>query len=236
MGIDETDERALLLRRRALLTLGALGTGTLLYGSRAARRAAGELLSVRSASAQSPCLLTPEQTEGPYYLEDEPFRRTISEGRPGTPLLLLLKVQDTATCAPIPDAVVEIWHADADGSYSGFDGATNGTYMRGQQVTNRVGRVRFRTIYPGWYRGRTTHVHVKVHAGGDVVHTGQLYFDDAVTDVVYGRQPYSARGMRDTDNASDGIFANGGTQSLLGLSPRGRGHQGKLTLGVRAGP
>ena len=234
MGNDETGDRAARLpRRRALLALGALGTGTLLYGSRAARHAAGELFSVRSAAAQNQCLLTPEQTEGPYHIEDEPYRRTISEGRPGTPLLLLLKVQNAATCAPIANAVVEIWHADANGSYSGFDGAASDTAMRGQQVANGVGRVRFRTIYPGWYRGRTVHVHVKVHVGGNEVHTGQLYFDDAVTDVVCGAQPYAARGSRDTDNASDGIFANGGAQSLLRLSTRGRGYQAKLTLGVQ---
>lgn len=216
-----------------MLALGALGTGSVLYGSGLASRALGGLLSVPPAAAQGLCLLTPEQTEGPYYIEDEPVRRRIGEGRPGLALLLLLRVQDATTCAPVPNAAIEIWHADASGAYSGFGGAANDTFMRGQQVSNAIGRVRFRTIYPGWYRGRTTHIHVKVHVGGDVVHTGQLYFPDDVTDAVYAEAPYAARGARDTDNASDGLFANGGARYLLQLSRRGIGYQGRATLGVQ---
>lgn len=221
-------------RREALAALGALGTGTLLYVWGRTRRAAGSLLTTRTASAQNQCVMTPEQTEGPYYVAGEPFRRKITEGRPGMPLLLLLRVQDVATCTPIPDATVEIWHADAGGSYSGFAGSDGDTFMRGRQISNDVGRVRFRTVYPGWYRGRTTHVHVKVHVRGSEVHTGQLYFDDDVTDLVYGEAPYASRGARDTDNASDGIFARGGTQPLLRLQRRGIGWQGKATLVVTA--
>ncbi len=221
-------------RRQAIVAAGALGAGAALHASGLARRLGGGLLDPPAALAQTgpACVLTPEQTEGPYYLDGEPFRRRISEGRPGLPLLLLLKVVDVATCAPVANAVVEVWHADASGAYSGFDGAANDTFMRGQQVTNAVGRARFRTIYPGWYRGRTVHIHVKVHAGGDTAHTGQLYFDDTITDQVYAQQPYASRGPRDTDNASDGIYASGGAQSLLALRPRGTGYQGRLTLGV----
>lgn len=220
-------------RRQAMLALGALGTGSVLSASRLLSGAFGGPLSTASAEAAS-CILTPEQTEGPYYIDDEPFRKNVTEGRPGTPLVLVLRVVNASTCAPIPNAVVEIWHADANGNYSGFNGQSNSTFMRGQQVTGTGGRARFRTVYPGWYTGRTTHIHVKVHAGGSTVHTGQLYFDDTITDQVYAAQPYAARGTRDTDNASDGIYRNGGASSLLTLTPRTNGWQGRLTMGVQA--
>lgn len=219
-------------RRRAMVALGALGTGSVLSASTLLDGAFGGLASVGRAEAAS-CVLTPEQTEGPYYIDDEPFRKNITEGRAGMPLILLLRAVNAATCAPIPNAVIEIWHADASGTYSGFNGQTNSTFMRGQQVTGASGRVRFRTVYPGWYSGRTTHIHVKVHAGGSTVHTGQLYFDDTITDQVYATQPYSSRGQRDTDNASDSIYRSGGASSLVTLTKRaGSGYQGRLTMGV----
>src|ERR671937_838947 len=113
-------------------------------------------------------------------------------------------------------AAVDIWHADAGGVYSGFgDGASSRTFMRGIQRTNAKGLAQFRTVYPGWYPGRTVHIHVKVHAGGDVLHKGQLYFPDSVTDAVYRRAPYSSRPNRNVRNATDSIYRNGGSKSLL---------------------
>ncbi|MBY0276831.1 intradiol ring-cleavage dioxygenase [Candidatus Binatia bacterium] len=221
-----------LSRRQAMVALGALGTGSVLSASRLLDGAFDGLGSVGRAEAAS-CVLTPEQTEGPYYIDDEPFRKNITEGRPGMPLILVLRAVNAVTCAPIPNAVIEIWHADASGAYSGFNGQSNGTFMRGQQVTGAGGRVRFRTVYPGWYSGRTTHIHVKVHAGGSTVHTGQLYFDDTITDQVYATQPYASRGQRDTDNASDGIYRSGGASSLLTLTTRASGYLGRLTMGVQ---
>jgi hypothetical protein len=92
----------------------------------------------------------------------------------------------------------------------------------------------FDTIYPGWYRGRTPHIHVKVHVGGATVHTGQLYFRDATTQRVYQRSPYRAHGEPDTTNGADNIYAAGGSKSLLALRRRGSGYVGRLTMGVRA--
>jgi protocatechuate 3,4-dioxygenase beta subunit len=93
--------------------------------------------------------------------------------------------------------------------------------------------VKFHTIYPGWYHGRTTHIHVKVHVGGKVVRTGQLYFRDALTAAVYrNRSPYKARGQKDTPNAGDMIYADGGRQSTLRVSTHGTGYIGRLALGV----
>ena len=131
------------------------------------------------ASGAVKCVLAPEQTEGPYYVAGEKLRRDITEGRPGAPLLLRLRVVDASTCKPIKGAAVDIWHCDALGVYSGFgSGSGNRTFMRGVQKTDATGLARFRTVWPGWYQGRTVHIHVKVHVGGNVVHTGQLYFPD----------------------------------------------------------
>ena len=185
------------------------------------------------ASGAVSCVLTPEQTEGPYYLAGEKFRRNITEGRPGVPLLLRLRVIDASTCKPIKGAAVDIWHADAGGVYSGFgQGAASRTFMRGIQRTNARGLALFRSVYPGWYQGRTVHIHVKVHLGGNVVHTGQLYFPDKLTDRVFRRVPYSRRGRRTTRNSNDFVFANGGRRSMLSLSKRGSAYVAAITMGV----
>jgi protocatechuate 3,4-dioxygenase beta subunit len=179
------------------------------------------------------CVLTPEQTEGPYYIANEKVRRNITEGRPGTPLTLRLAVVDASTCKPIKGATVDIWHCDAAGTYSGFGaGRTSRTFMRGIQRTNADGIATFKTVYPGWYSGRTVHIHVKVHVRGNVVHTGQLYFPDAVTDAAYRRTPYSSRPNRDVRNATDSVFRNGGKRSLLRLRRSGSGYVGTIRMGV----
>ncbi|TMK95845.1 MAG: intradiol ring-cleavage dioxygenase [Actinobacteria bacterium] len=185
------------------------------------------------ASGAVRCVLTPEQTEGPYYIAGEKVRRTITEGRPGTPLTLHLQVVNASTCKPIKGAAVDIWHADAVGVYSGFgQGAGNRTFMRGIQRTDAKGVATFRTVYPGWYMGRTVHVHVKVHLGGRVVHTGQLYFPDTLTDAVYKKAPYSSRPGRDTRNANDSVFRNGGKSSMLNVRKSGAGYLAAITMGV----
>ena len=185
------------------------------------------------ASGAVKCVLTPEQTEGPYYIANEKLRRNITEGRPGTPLALRATVVDASTCKPIAGAVVDIWHCDATGVYSGFgQGSGNRTFMRGIQRTDAGGLAAFQTVYPGWYPGRTVHVHVKVYLGGNVVHTGQLYFPDALTDSVYRGAPYRNRPVRDTRNASDFVYRNGGKSSLLSVRKSGPGYVGTITMGV----
>src|SRR6185295_11882340 len=160
------------------------------------------------ASGAVTCVLTPEQTEGPYYIANEKVRRNITDGRRGTPLTLRATVVDASTCKPIKGAAVDIWHCDAGGVYSGFgQGASSRTFMRGIQRTNANGLALLKTVYPGWYQGRTVHIHVKVHVGGNVVHTGQLYFPDSLTDKVYRKAPYKSRPGRTTRNANDFVFA-----------------------------
>jgi len=107
--------------------------------------------------------------------------------------------------------------------------------MRGIQPTDANGVATFVTVYPGWYQGRTVHIHVKVHVGGNVVHTGQLFFTDALTDAVYRAKPYSNRPNRDTRNADDSIFVNGGKRSMLVVKRNGTGYAGSITMGVHRG-
>jgi protocatechuate 3,4-dioxygenase beta subunit len=225
--MDELVTRRGSLVRLAALVGGALGVGA---WKAAASDGAGP---AAVASGAVTCVLTPEQTEGPYYIPNEKVRRNITEGRPGTPLTLRLTVVDASTCRPIKNAAVDIWHADASGVYSGFgQGAASRTFMRGIQRTDAKGHAVFRTVYPGWYQGRTVHIHVKVHIGGNVVHTGQLYFPDTVTDVAYRKAPYASRPGRDVRNATDSVFRNGGKRSLLRVRRSGAGYVGSIVMGV----
>jgi protocatechuate 3,4-dioxygenase beta subunit len=219
----------LLTRRNTLLRLaGFIGAGLGIEAWRAGEGPAGV------ASGAVKCVLTPEQTEGPYYIADEKVRRNITEGKRGIALLLRATVVDASTCKPIKGASVDIWHCDAAGVYSGFGpGASNRTFLRGLQRTNASGLALLRTIYPGWYQGRTVHIHVKVHVGGNVVHTGQLYFSDTLTDKVYRKAPYKARPGRTTRNANDFVYANGGRNSLLSVQSDGSGgYAAAITMGV----
>jgi protocatechuate 3,4-dioxygenase beta subunit len=180
------------------------------------------------------CVLTPELTEGPYYVSGEKLRRDITEGKPGTALLLSLNVLNARTCKPIRGATVEIWHCDAGGVYSGAVADNPGTnFLRGGQKTNAAGIAQLKTIYPGWYRGRAVHIHVKVHVRGSVVHTGQLFFPAAVTRAVYANTPYSSHGTSpDTSNAQDAIYRNGGAKGMLALKRNGAGYAGSIAMGV----
>jgi protocatechuate 3,4-dioxygenase beta subunit len=220
-------------RRGSLLRLGGfLVTAVGVGGWRIAESGGAGPAAVASGAVS--CVLTPEQTEGPYYISGEKLRRNITEGRPGAALLLRAFVVDASTCKPIKNATVDIWHADAGGVYSGFGaGAGNRTFMRGIQKTNAKGLALFRTVYPGWYQGRTVHIHVKVHLGGNVVHTGQLYFPDAMTDAVYRKAPYSNRPNRDVRNPDDAIYRNGGRRSLLSVRKNSAGvYVATITMGV----
>jgi protocatechuate 3,4-dioxygenase beta subunit len=180
------------------------------------------------------CVLTPELTEGPYYVSGEKLRRDITEGKAGTPLFLNLTVVNASTCKVVRNATVDIWHCDALGVYSGAIANNPGTnFLRGIQKTNAKGIATFKTIYPGFYQGRAVHIHVKVHVAGNVVHTGQLFFPAAVTNAVYKRAPYSAHGTTpDTLNANDSIFRNGGNKGMLALKKSGTGYVGSIGMAV----
>jgi protocatechuate 3,4-dioxygenase beta subunit len=236
------DEDSRISRRASLVRLGGILAGAVAVGG----LKTAESLSATDDDASSTgpagvasgavsCVLAPEQTEGPYYLDDHKVRRNITEGRPGAPLTLRLTVVDVSTCKPIKGAAVDVWHCDAGGVYSGtsVQGTEDERFLRGIQRTDANGLALFQTLYPGWYSGRTVHIHVMVHIGGNVVHTGQLYFSDTLTDTVYKRSPYKRRPNRTTRNLADSIYRNGGKRSTLKLRKRGTGYIGSITMGVQ---
>ena len=175
------------------------------------------------------CTRTAEQTEGPFYFDVDSIRSDIREDRDGAKLRLGVRVREAAECTPLADAVVDIWHCDAAGSYSAFGEEEGETYLRGAQVTNRDGIAEFTTIYPGWYPGRAVHIHAKVHIDKQTVLTTQFYFDDDFTTKVFEAEPYAARGERDTLNSSDGIYAS---DLELTLSEEDGGYLGLITVDV----
>ena len=224
------EETKKLTRRESLLAAGGLVAAALIPD--VADAASGP---AAVASGAISCVLTPELTEGPYFVPNEKVRRNITEGKPGVPLELRLTVVNASTCKSLKNAIVDIWHADAGGVYSGAIANNAGTnFLRGAQRTDANGLAIFKTIYPGWYRGRATHIHVKVHISGNVVHTGQFFFNEAVNSAVYKRSPYSTRGAPDTTNANDSIYRNGGSRSILKVQRVGTAYRGAITMGVSA--
>ena len=236
------DEDLRISRRASLVKLGGILAGAAVVGGlktadsvSATDEDTASAGPAGVASGAVTCVLAPEQTEGPYYLDDHKVRRNITEGRSGVPLTLRLTVVDVSTCKPIKGAAVDIWHCDAGGIYSGtsVQNTADERFLRGIQRTDAKGAAVFQTIYPGWYSGRTVHIHVTVHVGGNVVHTGQLYFPDTLTDAVYKRSPYRRRPNRTTRNAADSIYRNGGKRSTLKLWKSGSAYVGSITMGVQ---
>jgi protocatechuate 3,4-dioxygenase beta subunit len=240
----ELDKQAhgggLLTRRGSLVRLGGaaatlLGASAWKLGSARDADAAGTGPAAVASGLVS-CVLAPEMTEGPYFVEGDKMRKDVREGRAGIFLDLRTYVLDVSTCKPVKGAAVDIWHCDAGGIYSGTSsqGTEGRTFLRGIQRTDGKGLATFKTIYPGWYPGRTVHVHVRVFLGGDTIHTGQLFFPDAITDAVYARAPYRSRPNRDPRNAADSIYRNGGSKSVVKLTKNGSGYIGTIRMGVQA--
>ncbi|MEU0208687.1 intradiol ring-cleavage dioxygenase [Streptomyces canus] len=251
--MNETPTRDTIARRTVLVATGATAA-TLAVGAAAPKTSTAPTTDTAPVAAAAVCTLTKEMTEGPYYLDGQYVRADITEGKAGFPLKLALTVVDDDTCAPIGNALVEIWHCDALGEYSGYVGNNghnepdSGTFLRGGVLTNAGGVANITTVYPGWYRGRCVHIHVKVHVGvtltsdgsftgGTELHTGQLFFAETVTARVGALSPYSANTVTRTTLAQDSIYDDGGaasgllTLTALGGSPSA-GYSGTLTLGV----
>lgn len=233
---DDAPPEPLHTRRGSLVRLAGLaaaaGGGAAAWGLASADDAGSGPLAVSSGLVT--CVLAPELAEGPFYVPDERLRRNITGGKPGVPLRLELTVVNASSCKPLRNALVDVWHCDALGAYSGAVAGAPGTdFLRGAQRTSAGGVATFRTIYPGWYPGRAVHVHVKVHVSGNVVHTGQLFFPAAVSSAVYRSRPYRSRGVGpDTPNPADAIFRNGGSRGLLRLRRAGPGYVGSIAVGV----
>lgn len=265
MGHDHEHHRVShpVSRRAALAGIGSIGLGTLLAACTGGTAGGPVTVTTTAGTAvgitpQSPpaagdlfagantCALTPATTPGPFYFDSELIRADIREGRPGSQLAVAIKVQDSQTCRPLPGAVVELWHCDADGRYSGAEASSGGgdappradgtgdlipqdttRYLRGTQVTGAEGVVRFTTIWPGSYGGRTVHIHAMVHFSDERVLTTQLMFDDDLSTEVFRREPYAGRAGSRTFNDDDSIFRQ---PMLLKVVPDGDGHLGTIVF------
>ena len=230
------------------------------------------------------CKLNAEQEEGPFYIADELFRSNLVEGYPGVPLSLRIVLLDAHSCRPLPNAVVDVWHCDAMGVYSGFakqngmgpGGFAGGpppgfdpehagegrppemgpgmgmprkshptdkmTFLRGIQKTDSAGAVAFTTVFPGFYMGRTNHIHFKVRTGGDAAtkahaaghtaHTGQVFFPEVVATELMQHAPYNMHTIHRTTQSEDHVFTEQhGELAIARLEPL---HAERFAAGMRA--
>jgi len=244
MDLDDIPVGRVLNRREALAFLGA--TGALFFFG-----CSDSTASTAPGDTSSSCLVRPELTEGPYYVDEELNRSDIrsdpSDGtvRAGALLALTFNVSraSSSACEPLADAVVDVWHCDALGAYSdvsdpGFNTAGK-KFLRGYHVTGSDGVARFTTIYPGWYQGRAVHIHFKVRSSASASSayefTSQLFFDDSLTDQVHAQQPYASKGQRDLRNSGDGIYNQGGSQLVLNVTQTADGYAAIFDIALENG-
>lgn len=193
----------------------------------------------------------PTEVEGPYpYPGGEstnPLQRTdVTDGQTGIPLTLTLTVVNVNNNkAVVPNARVDMWQCNKDGYYSGYSGQpgvlgtqsyVGKTWLRGYQVTDSNGQVKFTTIYPGWYSGRATHIHLEIFINGVLKKTTQMAFPESVSDVVHVTSLYSAHGINTTRNANDSVFGNSAADlAIETLNIAGNttaGYTGTMLLGL----
>lgn len=198
-----------LARREVLGVLGATGAALALGCATSPTSSSG-------GSSSGSCAVMPNETAGPFPSLTDLFRSDIREGRTGVLLTLTLKVVNVSNgCSAVSGADVEIWHCDVTGNYSQYGAQVGQTFLRGIQRTNANGEVTFTTIYPGWYQGRATHIHLEVKVNNVVVKVSQMAFPESVNNVVYSSGTYASRGLNPTSNASDGIFADSLSEELV---------------------
>ncbi len=236
--MDENDTSSRTSRRAVLLAAGSAGAALLTAacaGPAGTRGAAGQ----PSASASPPrptdgssgpaCVLTTEAGAGPYYLDLDRVRSDITEGQGGAPFRLdLTVVRVSAGCRPLGGATIDVWQADASGTYS-----TGGaTFLRGTQVTDGAGRCVFRTIVPGWYAGLAPHIHFKVRPDTRTETTSQFFFPEDLLLKVYARQPYASRSAPQHPNGRDSRYDSTGAAMTLAPTPDGSGYRAAYTVGI----
>lgn len=245
MEHDDAQVGRILNRREALALLGA-GGASLMAGVPALASLPDRRLRLPS------CVVRPRQTAGPYFVDESLERSDIrsdpADGsvKEGARLRLRFHVSaiDGAGCRPLSGVLVDVWQCDALGVYSGvrdingrFD-TVGKSFLRGHQTTGPDGLARFTTIYPGWYEGRTVHIHFRIRTDPSSEtgreFTSQLYFDDGFTDRVMTREPYASRqGPRSVRNEADAIFRNGGDQLLLDVVEDGAGYAASFEIGLQ---
>ena len=198
-------------RREAIAVMGAASAAVALgcSDSPASPSTTTTTTTTPTTGTNSACAVTPTETIGPYPSLTDLLRSDIREGKPGAQLTLTVKVVNVSGgCTPVSGANVEIWHVDAAGNYSQYGTQTTQTYLRGIQTTNSNGEVTFVTIYPGWYQGRATHIHLEVTINGVSRKVTQMAFPETVNNAVHTSGAYSSRGTNPMSNSSDGIFSD----------------------------
>ena len=242
MHNDDVTVGRLLTRRELVAILGMSGVAAM-----------AEPLAGQAPGAAMPgCVVQPEQTEGPYFVDKmlnrqdvrvDPATRATKAGLPLRLSFNVSQVTSQGKCSPLPGAQIDLWQCDAEGVYSGVKDPHFNTlgqhFLRGYQVTDERGTANFTTIYPGWYPGRAVHVHFKIRttpaAPKGYEFISQLYFDEAFTDRVFARAPYSARSGQRTKNEGDGIFKDGGKQLILPVTESKDGYAGTFSLALNIG-
>jgi protocatechuate 3,4-dioxygenase beta subunit len=187
------------------------------------------------SNASGACVVSPSETIGPYPSITDFVRSDIREMRPGLPLTLTLSVVNTnSACAPVAGAVVDVWQCDAGGNYSQYGTERTASYLRGLQTTDASGTVTFVTIYPGWYQGRATHIHVEVTVNGRSAKVTQIAFPEDLTAQVYRTGVYAAGGQNPTTNARDNVFSDGVTNELITITggDTSSGYRATFQVGV----
>jgi len=235
---------AITMNRRELF---AISVGAGLWLLNACRGGMGSS-NLNPGSDTGPCPLNPEQEEGPFYVDEGLLRSDVVDGQTGVPLLLSIKVMKAATCEPVANAAVEIWSANSLGKYSdkSQEGTVGQKYLRGVQLSDATGLVKFKTIYPGWYAGRACHIHLKVHTGGTVsgpsystagsqsAFGGQLFLSPSMNEAL--RSVYTQDNNPFTNNADDRVYTRQhGTRGLLSLEgTMDTGFAGSVVVNVDA--
>lgn len=235
MAKSQKIDRRTLLKRLAVLPAATVGGG---LAAPAWAEGAAQKVGLITSNV---CTLAPETTEGPYYFDPALVRQDITEGLDGIALEMNIQVVDSS-CNPIENARVDIWHCDAEGNYSGYASqGSNGvqdtsdqTFLRGTQFSDQFGVATFASIYPGWYRSRTTHIHFKVFLNETTLVTSQIFFPDALSQYLFENvPPYNSRSeARDTHNADDRIALQAGDGAFAAIREVGNAYSAGLVVGV----
>ena len=226
-----TTRRGKVGRRRAIAVVGAASAGIALG---CGDSPTGPSDTVATGGA---CAVTPSETIGPFPSLADFFRSDVREGKPGTLLTLTIKVVNVnSACSALSGANVEIWHVDAAGNYSQYGSQSGQTFLRGIQTTSAAGEVTFTTIYPGWYAGRATHIHIEVTQNNRSIKATQIAFPESINNAVHAQGAYlTGRGLNPMSNMADGIFADSLSAELVTPSgtPAG-GYTASVQIGVSA--
>lgn len=246
----ETGQPTAPANQTAQSTGAATGTPMSAEGATVAAATPVEASPTADVAAVPDCVVRPELAEGPYFVDEKLNRSDIRSDpatravKQGVPLALGFVVSQVGNgnCSPISGAQVDVWHCDAEGLYSdvvdrGLGVTTVGQqFLRGYQVTGADGKAEFMTIYPGWYPGRTPHIHFKIRTssatGLNYDFTSQLFFDDAISEQVYAQEPYAGKGRHTTRNDNDGGYRASGDQLTLSLVKNNDGYAATFHVGL----